>query len=298
MLRGFCLLVGVGMLGYGAYMAWQTYDGYKKGRDEYNTMNDDFTVDPIEELGLQSETETEEIERPELSALRESGYLPDDAPARKKIRWSKLKETYPDIVAWVDIPGIKASYPVAQSKDNEYYLHRDMKGDYLFAGCIFMDFRSAPDMSDQNTLIYGHNMRDGSMFGRMKEFRENDLAKKEPYFWIYTPEKDFLCRIFSVHDVGYASDTYKVTFRDGDSINLYYADHARETNQDGETEAQEELITYEDWLAKQIDASVVKLSPVPDKDKRIVTLSTCMNDAANRRVVQGFIGWELQPKEN
>ena len=78
-----------------------------------------------------------------------------------------LRAQYPSVVGWITIPGTKIDYPFVQADDNDKYLSADLNGDYLAAGSVFLDYRSAPDFNLFNTVMYGHNMKNGSMFGSL-----------------------------------------------------------------------------------------------------------------------------------
>jgi len=191
--------------------------------------------------------------------------LPADAPQRREIDWTGLTKINADVIGWIDIPAIEVSYPVLQAEDNEYYLHRDIHQEYLFAGSIFMDSYNSPDLSNYNTMLYGHNMRDGSMFAKIRNFRDEETLKSCRYFWIYTPEADYLYEICSIHYAAVGSDTYTVRFNDYDS--------------------------YIDWLGKMQQSSDPATGVELAGGDRIVTLSTCTTDSSTRTVVQGKLVW-------
>ena len=81
------------------------------------------------------------------------------------VDFSLLKQENEDIVGWIYCEGTPISYPVVQSGDNQYYLHRLINGEYNIAGSIFMDYRNNAELEDNNTIIYGHNMKNNTMFG-------------------------------------------------------------------------------------------------------------------------------------
>ena len=94
----------------------------------------------------------------------------EDDPANQGV--IDLRAKYPDAIGWLAVPGTKIDYPFVQSKDNDYYLRRDLNGDYAPAGTLFLDYRCAPDFTSRNTIIYGHHMKNGSMFGTLKAFAD------------------------------------------------------------------------------------------------------------------------------
>ena len=124
------------------------------------------------------DTPEEETDEPEAEP---SGYL--------QIDFAGLQAVNPDVIAWIDIPGLSVSYPVVQGEDNSYYLHHLFTGEYNSSGSIFADCHNQPDFTDQNTIIYGHNMKNGSMFGTLSHYQDQVLWEENPYFYLYVPGK-------------------------------------------------------------------------------------------------------------
>ena len=249
----------------GSAMAITTYRGYKKGQDGYAKLQTEFTSN-LKDCPKTADKSPEEQaggipENASVSKMDLGETLPEDAPDRIEVDWEKLKQVNEDIVAWITLPALDLSYPVVQGKDNEYYLHRSVDGEYLFAGSIFMDYFNHPGLENYNTIIYGHNMRDGSMFARLKEYNDTDVYKACPYFWIYTPDGDHLYKIFSVHTASAKSDTYTVRFKNKE--------------------------TYAAWLVKEKTQSQIETGIELMMEDHVVTLSTCTGDEVNRQVVQG-----------
>ena len=255
----------------GTAMAWNVYQGYQKGRDTYKELEDTYTFVPADSV---------DSENPDVSAKgdlavsntaediyadkgNEKGGVPPDAPARIKVDWEALKELNPDVVAWITLPAVDLSYPVVQGEDNDYYLHRSINGEYLFAGCIFLDWHNSPEFKNYNSILYGHNMRDGSMFANLKQYNDSGALEACPYFWIYTPIEDILYRIFSVHTAAGGSDIYTVRFSD--------------------------LQSNMEWLWKMQELSVIDTGIDITENGKVVTLSTCTGDQAVRQVVQGVV---------
>ncbi|MDO5574265.1 MAG: class B sortase, partial [bacterium] len=112
----------------------------------------------------------------------------------------ELAKINSDLVAWLYIEVIDLSYPVVQGEDNEYYLTHTFEDQKNASGCIFMDSEQDPNLSDYNTFIYGHNMKDGSMFGSLKKLLYmDDFTQKAPYFYLYTKEGIYQYRIYSCY---------------------------------------------------------------------------------------------------
>lgn len=105
-----------------------------------------------------------------------------------RVNWKKLKNK--DVVGWIRFKHPKIiSYPIMQKDDNDFYLHKNIKKEYSFAGSIFMDYHNHKNFLDSNTLIYGHNMANESMFGSLKKYNEKSYWKKINIF-IFTQEME------------------------------------------------------------------------------------------------------------
>jgi len=104
------------------------------------------------------------------------------------VDWNGLRATNPGIVAWICVPGTIVNYPVVQTTDNDYYLSHAFDGSSSVNGCVFLDYDSAPDLSDRNSIFYGHNMLDGSMFASFLRFEDTDYLAEHPYILLATPD--------------------------------------------------------------------------------------------------------------
>ena len=240
------LIVAVAVFCFAAYNLFHIYTEYKKGTDEYNH---------IEQMAV---TERAPESTEEASDTEQGPQPPFD------VDFAALQGVNPDVVGWIYIEALDGiSYPVVQGEDNEEYLHTTYEKNYNFAGTIFIDYENSRDFSDCNTLVYGHNMKNGSMFGQLKKFSEDQTTyEKSKYFWIFTPEKDYRYEIISAYTTGVNSDTYTLFKGPGD-------------------EFQEYLDTIKGYSEIETDDTELTI-----KD-RIVTLSTCTGNDATRYVVQG-----------
>lgn len=240
------LIVAVAVFCFAAYNLFHIYTEYKKGTDEYNY---------IEQMAV---TERDPESTEEASDTEQGLQPPFD------VDFAALQGVNPDVVGWIYIEALDGiSYPVVQGEDNEEYLHTTYENNYNFAGTIFIDYENSRDFSDCNTLVYGHNMKNGSMFGQLKKFSEDQTTyEKSKYFWIFTPEKDYRYEIISAYTTGVNSDTYTLFKGPGD-------------------EFQEYLDTIKGYSEIETDDTELTI-----KD-RIVTLSTCTGNDATRYVVQG-----------
>lgn len=179
-----------------------------------------------------------------------------------QVDWNSLRTENPDIVGWIKMdPSV--NYPIVQTTDNKYYLKHGFRKSYNINGCIFMHSDNKSDWTDPNTIIYGHNMLNGSMFGNNKLYKSKEYTKKHPYFYIYTPDYKMIYKIFDVMTVNDASTPYQITM-------------------DTEEDFQKYIDTLEHLASYKMDVTVTT------KD-HIVTLSTCTNHGKQRFLIQGVL---------
>ena len=107
-----------------------------------------------------------------------------------------LRAEYPDAVGWLTVPGTRIDYPFVQARDNDYYLRRDLDGNDAMAGTLFLDCRCDISASP-NLIIYGHNMKNGSMFGTLKSFADKAFFEANTYGTIYLPEGTLRLEFFA-----------------------------------------------------------------------------------------------------
>ena len=120
-----------------------------------------------------------------------------------------LQEQYPDTVGWITVPGTMVDYPIMQAEDNDYYLHRRQDGSHLYAGIPFMDYRNDPYCRDKNTIIYGHHMKNGTMFGTLVYFKDKEFFDSHDCFYVFLPDctiraKVVACLVVEVNQASYA----------------------------------------------------------------------------------------------
>ncbi len=116
----------------------------------------------------------------------------------KTVTFESLKAQNKDFKAWIAVPGANISLPVVQTTNNDKYLNTGFNGKWLSGGTAFIDYQNKAPFSDMNTVIYGHNMRDGSMFGKIKNYKSLDTYKKNPLIYVYTENENYVYKIYSV----------------------------------------------------------------------------------------------------
>lgn len=120
-----------------------------------------------------------------------------DAFEGKKINWKQLKKKNPEVIGWIKVEDTNINYPVVQGLSDTEYIHKDFNGNKVYGGCIFMGSKCKLGTSD-NLLIFGHHMRNGSMFADMTKFKQSDFADRHMIYF-YTPLKDYKLKVFSAY---------------------------------------------------------------------------------------------------
>ncbi|MDO4618743.1 MAG: class B sortase [Clostridia bacterium] len=169
-----------------------------------------------------------------------------------------LNEENEDIIAWIYQENTLINYPILQSEDNSYYLRRLINGKYNIAGSIFMDYRNSPDFSDKNTIIYGHNMNNDSMFASVEYYKKQEYYDAHKTAYIITPEKAFKVHFVSGYVAKASGDQFSTFKDDGD---------------------------FGKYMEEALSKSTFKADYEYKKGDRIVTLSTCVYDFRNARYV-------------
>lgn len=136
--------------------------------------------------------------------------MADEEPEIEEVPWyqlirvdfESLKECNKDVIGWIYFENESISYPILYSGDNVRYLRTTLDGKNAAAGSIFLDGSNAPDFEDSRNVIYGHNMKNLSMFGKLKYYlQEKDYYEDHQYFQILTEDTVYRYQIFSYFDV-------------------------------------------------------------------------------------------------
>ena len=151
-------------------------------------------------------------------------YTKEKKVSKKKqdfvVDWKKLWKTNKDVVGWIK-NGFRCRLSILHGDSNEEVLHTDLYGDYNINGSIFVNADNSRDWSDPITIIYGHRMNNGSMFGSNKKYMEKDYLKKHPDFSIYRPDGCYVYKIFNVMVVEDGTYPYTYQFPDKKSYIEY-----------------------------------------------------------------------------
>lgn len=114
-----------------------------------------------------------------------------------EVDMKKVKQQYPKAIGWIYSPGTPINYPVMQGKDNQYYVERLPNGNQNSAGSIFMDYRDNSSLTDFAHVLYGHNMKNNSMFGTVLDYRKEGYYEEHPFMFYFTEDKVYRLEIFA-----------------------------------------------------------------------------------------------------
>ena len=159
----------------------------------------------------------------ELAAYTTVPEKKDEAPV---VDWAGLKAVNSQVVGWIQIPGSQINYPVYQTTDNEYYLHTNAKGEWSIGGQIFMDYENNPNgLIDQQTILYGHHMRNGSMFQFIGALNDQSTFNKVETIWYVTPTQTYeLEPVFTYHTDEDDDEVRQFNFTSVDEFRSYLKD--------------------------------------------------------------------------
>ncbi len=238
-----CLL----LLGLCLFSGWKVVTilgEYRRIETEYEAITEAYVRAPEPELPAAGTLPPELIEREPAAGI--------------SVDFEALLADCADVVGWIYCPDTPINYPILRAEDNDYYLRRLLNGTYNIGGSIFMDYRCAADFSGWNTIIYGHTMRNQTMFGSLQNYKTQDYYEAHPTLWLLTPAGDHRIDLIG----GY------VTPATGGA-------YARPDTQEGRDLLISEAVQQSTFTA---DVTVAD-------GERLITLSTCVYDYDDARFV-------------
>ena len=134
---------------------------------------------------------------------------PADLP---QINFRALQEVNPDVIGWIYSPDTTINYPVVQGDDNAYYLKHLADGTENRNGCPFLDVQNRPDFTDDNSIIYGHHMQNGTMFAGISWYEDQSYYDEHPVMYLMTPSAPYRIELFSGYITTMDSSAYMQTF--------------------------------------------------------------------------------------
>ena len=197
-------ILSVILLAAGVWI-YQIISEYQKAEREYEQLQ--------EYVKVEKNTRDPENTKPNVAEDDKEGEKQEETVT---VDFASLQAINPDIVAWLRIPGV-LEYPVVRGKDNSYYLNHTVQKTYNIAGSIFLDYRNERDFSDSKNIIYGHNMKDGSMFHVLRNYQDIDFFQEHTDMEIYLPDGRTLnYQIRACEQVPADSEVYQITKYDSE----------------------------------------------------------------------------------
>ncbi len=190
-----------------------------------------------------------ELDQPQ-TGTNESSYV-------SPIDFDSLAEINPDIIGWIYFETMDINYPIVQGEDDDFYLHHGFYKEDNNSGCIFMDTEGSPDFSSMNAFIYGHNMKNKSMFAKLNQYVEEEFFLENKTFLIYTPTEMRRYEIYSCYQAKLGSDSFTYSFDDPKE--------------------------YAKWIETVKGRSFYDTGVTPDASDLTVTLMTCTPRGSNYR---------------
>ena len=240
-------LIAVAVGVFSAIQLYKEISEYRKGSEVYDNMTA-YIKEPAEDTISEKTGETDESEE-------------IDWPV---VDFSSLRKINPDCVAWIQIKDTDINYPVLQGDDNAYYLRHLINGQWNSSGSIFLDYRVGADMTDRHSIIYGHHMKNGTMFSELTKYKEQSYYEEHPIGYLLTPQKNYIIEFFA----GYVSKV------DDNAWNTEYVSES----------------DFREWLNDVSERSLFESQVTPETTDKILTLSTCSYEFNNARyVLHGII---------
>jgi sortase B len=225
-------LFELGRIGLGYY---ENRQAAAEAREVYYNSKP-AAIQSTDQTGAEDETGTEDITGTTMQRVVHDPLL-------------RLQQINPDITGWLRIHGTSVDYPIVQGADNEFYLNRNFKREASRAGSIFMDYRNHAVEQERNIVLYGHRMKDGSMFGNLKKYADRDFFEAHQIIDVELLSGSYRAEIFSVY----------YTTTDFDYIRTEFAEAA----------------DYGTFLQQLRERSLYKIDMDLAADDSILTLSTC-----------------------
>ncbi len=246
---GLCLIAGMLLLAGSFWLPelWQNY----LIRQEQVDLISGYIEEPEENDPEESVSESE-TEDPK-----------GNSPMYRNIDFAGLQQINPEIVGWIYVPGTQIDYPICLGSDNNYYLTHSFRRSQNALGAIFAPAETSDDLRDAHTILYGHNMRSGKMFGELSNYESSEFRDRYPYVYIYTPDQSYTCTVYAAYRTRYDSAVYTIGYETGTEV-------------------------FREWINDTVEHAAYDCGIAPTGQEQIFTLSTCVDSgsAKDRYVVQ------------
>ncbi len=240
------LVLGILLLLFSGFYMVRTMWDYQEGIKEYDELKQKVFADEESRKKPEESSPTTETADGEQE-IDQSIWNPLTSVCSAI---AQMQEENDDVIGWIEFENLDISYPIVQGVDNNQYLRHTLSGEYNTAGCIFMESYNHSDFQDSHTIIYGHNMRNETMFGKLKNYKQiENYYQDHQYFTIYTKDKIYRYQIFAYYDLSETGFVYNVHF--------------------------EEVEEFQKFIDTMYESSYEDTGVVAGPYDKIITLSTC-----------------------
>lgn len=226
---------------------------YRAGEQIYERSAEQFVTAKTPEIMPVQTAQVASSEAQDIAASEQGEVSPI------QVDFSALQAVNAQIVGWIYCEDTVINYPVLQGTDDNYYLKHAYDGTQSSNGSIFVEAENSPGFVDVNTIIYGHNMKNRTMFGTLEDWATQDYYEEHPVIWLLTPEQDYKIVLFSGYTTYGGSDSY-----------LLFSEYGQ---------------ALEEYLQAAVQKSDFAAPVELREDGRYVLLSTCAYGFSNARYV-------------
>ena len=242
----FVLILSCGMIGVcGKYL----YDYFAQSGENRNAYSD------IIDIGFPDDAGDQDEDGPESETKKEAESSDFD--------YDSLLAINSDCIGWIRIDGADIDYPVVQAADNSFYLHHNFNQESAICGAIFMDYRNDIDLAREHLILYGHQMKDGSMFKQLNGYKDKDFYKEHPEIILYLRNQKYSYDVVAVYVTNIA--------RSGGYYNYLHGN------------TREEQIEY--LQNKMAAYQLYDTGLTVTQDDELLSLSTCEYSSTNGRLI-------------
>lgn len=259
------LLLFFAAAGFSAYYIYSVV----KAEREYQELQAKIAAQPTLEEVMEQDYTEREGDSPEIPSELyaediEQELIDLGVDVSNPIDFEELEGINTDLYAWIRISDTNIDYPIAQHAEQaDYYLHHNMYGQAQFSGSIYSEALNNKDFSDPVTILYGHNMKNGSMFHDLHSFRDKEFFDEHPYVYVYTPEGTLVYQVVSAGVTDDKHIMYAYDFEDEEVFAEY----------------------LEDMQKTSLWGKYVREDVELDTDSRILIMSTCVGGNENERYI-------------
>lgn len=232
------------------FMLGKTILGYASNRSDYNEVQNAAIIPRLPEATPAADVEP-------VVQETEASEIPFD------VDWQMLREENSEVIAWLYCPDTVINYPVVQAVDNEKYLTVNFSGRENAGGALFADYASTVGIRASHLIIYGHNMKDNSMFGTLKEYVDEEYFKAHPIFYLLTPDQAYRLELLDCLTIDATLDNYPTYFGENGSLESYVG----------------RISSMAYWVNSEADW----------QNYQLVTMSTCTSSDDERLILQGVL---------